>query len=152
MKVGLMRHLAITLILSASIHLQAAANESKQTDTSSLESLSGEYAVCSAYYTVIQAALINAGDTNTAEKYRQQYEVAYQYASKYAKQGRTDEAAKKTTLSRIQRHVQSMVVELRNDTTNISTLRNRHSYKCKVAMEEPVEFGKMFQPETQMMD
>lgn len=140
-----MRHLTIALILSASTHIQVAANESKQSDISSLDNLSSEYAVCSAYYTVIQAALINAGDTDTAEKYRQQSEVAYQYARKYAKQGRTDEMAKKVTLSRIQMHVQTMVVEISDDASNISILRNRHVYKCKVAMEEPVAFGKLFQ-------
>ena len=151
-KIGLLRHLVIALILSASTHLQVAANENKQSNTSYLDNLSSEYAVCSAYYTVIQAVLINAGDTHTAGKYSRQSEVAYQYASQYAKQGRTDGMAKEATLSRIQNHVQAMAVEIRDDANNISLLLNRHAYKCKEAMMKPEAFRKLFQIETQKID
>ena len=150
--VSLMRHFVITLFLFASTHIQLEANETKPLDTSLFDTLSKEYAVCSAYSTVIQAILIKEGDTVTAEKYSLQSRVAYQYASEYAKQGRTDEMAKKLTLSRIQTHVQAMTEEFGNDASNISILVNRHSYKCKEAIVAPDAFRKLFQIETQKMD
>ena len=150
--VSLMRHLLIALFLFASTHIQLAANENKPLDPSLFDTLSKEYAVCSAYSTVIQAILMKAGDRVTAEKYGLQSKVAYQYASEYAKRGRTDEMANKLTLSRIQTHVQAMTEEFGNDASNISILVNRHSYKCKEAIVEPDAFRQLFQVETQKMD
>ena len=151
-KAGLMRHPVIALFFFASAHIQVSANENRQSDTSLLDKLSGEYAVCSAYSALIQTVLINEGDTNTAEKYRLQSKAAYQYAKKYANRGRTAEMAKQVTLSRIQAYFQAMTDEIGNDASNISILVNRHSYKCKQAMAEPEAFRRLFQVETDKMD
>jgi hypothetical protein len=147
-----MRHPVIALFLFASAYIQVSANENRQSDINLLDELSSEYAVCSAYSTVIQTVLVNAGDTDTAEKYSLQSKLAYQYAKEYANQGRTIEMAKKVTLSRIQTHLQAMTEEIGDDASNISILVNRHSYKCKQAMVEPEAFGRLFQVETHKMD
>ena len=144
-----MRQLVIALMLSASAHSQAAANESMQADINSLDNLSNAYAVCAAYSTVIQDILVNAGDTETAEKYRLQSIMAYRYANEYTEQGRTDELAKELTRSSIQTHAQAMLEAIRNDASNLAILVKRHSYKCKEAIAEPEAFRKLFQPETQ---
>lgn len=89
-----------------------------------LDSISGEYAECAAYFTIVYHAMVKSNETETANKYGQLQEAAIKYALLLASEGRTTEMTGEVTKARMEMYNKKMKQEANNDNANISILIN----------------------------
>ena len=114
----LLSFIMFALILSVN-HVLA---ETKKNIDPNLENLSGLYAECAAYYTIVYHAVANAGDKETASSYGQLQEQSINASLLLASQGRDLQTAKDVTMSRIEMYTQQMKKETNGRNENISIL------------------------------
>ena len=102
-----------------------------------LENLSGQYAECAAYYTIVYQAMISSNENESAKAYGQLQETATFYSLLLASQGRSKELAAQVTNSRIEMYIKKMKQEADNRNENISVLINKYHFVCQEAMDNP---------------
>lgn len=117
------------------------ADTSEDLAIAAMDNISGEYALCAAYFAIVsQAVATNTKGTETSEQYKSMYTTAMQASIAAAKATRNDDMALKVTLSRYYVYLAGMKDEIENNYSNISILLNKHSYTCKDAIEKPDKF------------
>ncbi len=105
-----------------------------------LDSISGDYAECAAYYTIVYHSMVSANEAAAANNYAQLQETAINYALQLASEGRSIEMTGKVTKSRIEMYNKKMKQEAGNDAANISVLINKYHFKCTNALENPEKY------------
>ena len=105
-----------------------------------LENISGKYAECAAYYTIVYHALNSSNDKETEKAYGQLQTIAGFYSLLLASEGRSKELAVQVTKSRIEMYMKKMKQEANNDTANISILINKYHFGCHEVLENPSDY------------
>lgn len=102
-----------------------------------LESISGQYAECAAYYELVYHAMNASNEKETAGAYKQLEDNAMFYSLLLANEGRSKDSAVKVTNSRIDMYIKKMKQEADNRNENISILINKYHFGCEEAMKNP---------------
>lgn len=105
-----------------------------------LDSISGHYAECAAYFTIVYHGMVSSNELAAAANYGQLQEAAINYALQLALEGRTIEMAAEVTKSRMEMYMKKMKEEAGNDNANISILINKYHFRCKEALENPENY------------
>lgn len=103
-----------------------------------IDKISGEYAVCTAYYELVQDAVVaSSGDKETADEYGKLKESVMFYSLLLANEGRTKDMAVQVTYSRIEMHKKVMMEEIGYRYENFSILINKHNFECQDLVNNP---------------
>jgi len=113
--------------------------ETKGSDKN-LENISGQYAECAAYYTIVYHAMNSSDEKSAANAYSKLQKKAMFYSLLLAAQGRSKELAAQVTNSRIEMYMKKMKQEANNDYANISILINKYHFGCQELMENPSKY------------
>ena len=105
-----------------------------------LDSISGQYAECAAYYTIVYHAMVSSNKPETATNYGLLQEAAIKYSLLLASEGRSTEMAAKVTKSRMEMYMKKMKQEANNDNANISILIDKYHFGCQEALENPSKY------------
>jgi len=105
-----------------------------------LENISGQYAECAAYYTIVYHAMNSSDEKSAANAYSKLQKKAMFYSLLLAAQGRSKELAAQVTNSRIEMYMKKMKQEANNDYANISILINKYHFGCQELMENPSKY------------
>jgi hypothetical protein len=103
-----------------------------------IDEISGEYAECTAYYQLVQDAVVaSAGDKETADTYGKLKDSVMFYSLLLANEGRTKDMAVQVTHSRIEIYKKVMLKEIGNRYENFSILINKHNFECQDLVSNP---------------
>lgn len=104
------------------------------------DNVSSEYAACAAYYQILSVGFERAGEMGSVAKADRTSELALAYSLAMAERQRSEEMARKVTLSRLEFYTNDMLREIENDISNVSILANKYANRCKAAIETPETF------------
>ena len=124
---------AVTFLAGSTIGF---SQESQSIDTE-LESISGQYAECAAYYRLVFYAVDASGEKETASSYRELEDNAMFNSLLLASEGRDQDLAVEVTNSRIEMYLKKMKLEANNRNENISILINKYHFECQELSENP---------------
>ena len=102
-----------------------------------LENISGQYAECAAYYTIVYHAMNSSDEKSAANAYSKLQKKAMFYSLLLAAQGRSKELAAQVTNSRIEMYMKKMKQEANNRNENISILINKYHFGCQETLANP---------------
>ena len=118
---------------------KARREKTKKIDPT-LENISGLYAECAAYYTIVYNAMILSNASEAAANYGQSQKAAIKYSLMLASEGRSAEMAAEVTKSGMKMYNKKMKQETGNDIANISILINKYHFQCNEALKDPEKY------------
>ena len=101
--------------------------------------VSGEYATCAAYFSIVSQEMRRNGNNGTAKKFEAARDISLNYAFIAAQEGRTDKMAKQFAIARTEAGMQSLMKEIGDDPGKVSILMSQYAANCKEILESPAE-------------
>lgn len=127
---------SLTLVLITPLFFNAQDHEEIDEH---LDSISGEFAQCAAYYELVYQALISSNENETANVFKERSDDAIFYSLLLANLGRSKYIAINVTNSRIKMSLEIMKQEINNRNENISILITKYHFNCEELIKHPPE-------------
>jgi hypothetical protein len=122
----------VMLLLFQSIIFSAASEA--QSTKEKLDNVSLDLITCASFFTTMSTALTLSGEDDIAATYTAVSNTAFKYSFYAAKQFRSEEMAKKLTLSRFELSLADMRKKIGGDVSNTSILINDYMEDCEEAL------------------
>ncbi|WP_455198208.1 hypothetical protein [Kaarinaea lacus] len=139
MKLYLLTISTLFFVLTACASAEPADPELKK---QVYDRVSEEFATCSAYYSIVSAAMKKTEKQKMADEADDAMEKSFGVALDLAMQNNTEGEANRLTWSRYQSSLEIMEKEAGKDYGNISTVRSKYGERCQWIMTYPEELMK----------